>query len=154
MTEFEHLIPSSDLKITLLTGLIQSKREIEANFHYDPLVDAFTVLVVSPETDLVAHYMNENLAFLYRADDLEIVGLQVEGFERSFVPKHQNVQQALLVPEEKTSYQTFAEMVIATQRMIRNLQKRQRTIAEEVFKATEDVLGEPGRELAEALEFA
>ncbi len=37
---------------------------------------------------LVTHYIDQNVSFLFKQSDLEIVGMSIEGFEKSFAPRY------------------------------------------------------------------
>ena len=61
-------------------------------FQYDKEADILILQFVPREVKTVVHYVDDHVALLYQAQDLEIVGLQVEAFERSFLPNHEEVR--------------------------------------------------------------
>jgi uncharacterized protein YuzE len=114
---------------------------------YDPDFDALMLLVVSPETETVVRYLDNHVAFLYEPDSKEIVGIQIEAFERKFLPKHEAVRRVWKLSDACNDLQDVGDMILAVERITPR-------VAWEVTKAAEDILGEPGHELAAALEYA
>lgn len=78
------------LKPRLKWGFMKerAKAKLPSFFKYDKSFDCFMLLLVSPSEETVVHYVDDNVALLYRPKDKQIVGLQIEGFEKSFLPKH------------------------------------------------------------------
>jgi hypothetical protein len=114
---------------------------------YDPDFDALMVLLVSPETETIAHYLDTHVAFLYEPETKEIVGIQIEAFERTFLPKHEAVRRVWKLGVAQNDLQAVGDMILEIGRITPR-------VAWEVTKAAEDILGEPGHELAAALEYA
>jgi hypothetical protein len=144
MADFERLVQTNQLKTNILTELAKGKRPRRPSYKYERLFDAFIILVVPPEQETVVHYIDDHVGLLYQADDFEIVGMQVEAFEHSFVPKHENVQRVWRLSDSGVRLEDLGDIVLAVERL-------QPRLAQEVIKAAEDVLGEPGAELAAAL---
>ncbi len=143
MAEIKPLISTSELKTTLLASLIrQGQRPLFV--HYDSEFDALMLLVVPPETETVVHYVDDHIALLYQPDTLEIVGMQVEDFEHSFLPAHENVQRVWRLSDTGNELENVGDMILAVERM-------KPEVAREVVKAAEDLLGKPGQELVKAL---
>ncbi|HLY25588.1 MAG TPA: hypothetical protein VKQ72_04570 [Aggregatilineales bacterium] len=139
----ERLVKTSDLKTGFLADAAKNKRK-SLDIDYDARFDALMLLLVPPETDTIVHYVDDHVALLYRPDDLEIVGIQVEDFERSFLPQHEAVSKVWRLSDSKTDLNDLGDLIVIFDRI-----KPQ--VAREVVKATEDILGEPGVELAAAL---
>ena len=53
--------------------------------------DAFLLMIVPPRIETVVHYVDENIGLLYEANKREVVGIQIEGFVKSFLPKHKEL---------------------------------------------------------------
>ena len=88
MAEIERLVETSELKFDQFIRLIDEGFQ-SAHLFYDTEFDALMVLFVPPEIETVVHYTSDkNIAYLYRPDTMEVVGIQVEAFRKSFVPKH------------------------------------------------------------------
>jgi hypothetical protein len=71
----------------LKTGLWKkSQKEGKAQLQYDQVLDTLFVSFVQEETDrVVAHFVDDCVAFLYRASDKEIIGMQIEYFATMFL---------------------------------------------------------------------
>src|SRR5258707_1936385 len=80
----ERLVKTSDLKTGFLAAAAKSKHR-SIHIDYDKRFDALMLLLVPPETETIVHYVDDHVALLYRSENLEIVGIQVEEFERGFL---------------------------------------------------------------------
>jgi hypothetical protein len=61
---------------------------------YDKDNDTMLVQIVPPDHETVVHFLeDDNVALLYEAKSKEIVGIQVEDFQKTFVPKHIGLKQ-------------------------------------------------------------
>jgi hypothetical protein len=68
-----------------------SNKKIQPQIEYDPENDVFYFYFVPSGKDpIVTHYVDQNVAFVFRASDNEIVGFCIEGFERSFSSRYAN----------------------------------------------------------------
>jgi hypothetical protein len=143
LTGFRRLIDTSQLKIGLLAQLARDKHS-PLVVHYNSDFDAFMLLVVSPETETVVHYVDDHVAFLYHPDTLEIVGLQVEDFRHSFVTNHEAVRRVWELGATNAELHDFGDVLLAVNAL-------KPKIAREVVEAAKETLGEPGEELAAVL---
>jgi hypothetical protein len=67
------------------------KENIKPIFQYDEILDTFFFYISLQEKErVIAHYIDEDVAFLYRHSDKEIVGMKIEYFKKSFLPKYAN----------------------------------------------------------------
>jgi hypothetical protein len=143
MAGIERLIPTKKLKTTRLAKLAKGKPCIQPFMRYDSEADILILMVVPPDTRTVVHYIDDHVALLYEHGTLEIVGMQVEGFERSFLPKHASVQRVWSLREsieELPENMDFGDMILAVERM-----KPQ--VAREIVRASEGLADLPAREL-------
>lgn len=143
MDEIKRLISTDELKTTLLSKLAADKSG-HVFVNYDDVFDALMLLVISPDHETVVHYVDDHVALLYLPDTREIVGLQVEDFEHSFVPQHEAVSKVWRLSTSRVKLESFGDMILA-------VEKAKPKVAREVLKATEEVLGEPAAELAALL---
>lgn len=143
MAGIERLVPTSQLKTTLLARLTKESRR-RLFISYDREFDALMLLFVSPDTETVVHYLDDHVALLYEPEMFEIVGIQVEAFEHSFLSAHENVHRVWRLRDAGVPLEDFGDIVFAFERIKPRL-------ARELVKATEDILGAPGVELAAAL---
>lgn len=143
MDEIKQLVSTENLRTTLIENLAKEGRQ-SVFVKYDSAFDALIVLVVSPEFETIVHYVNDHVALLYLPDTHEIVGLQIEDFEHSFVPQHEAVSRLWRLRDAGIKLENFGDMILAVERI-------KPAVAREVVKATEDVIGEPAAELAALL---
>ena len=139
MDKIKQLISTAELKTTLLSKLAAEKSG-HIYIKYDDVFDALMLLVVSPERETVVHYMDDHVALLYLPATLEIVGLQVEDFEYSFVPQHEAVSRVWRLSDSGVKLESFGDVILA-------IEKAKPEVAREVVKATEHILGESASEL-------
>jgi hypothetical protein len=142
MAGIQPLISISHLKTKLLAAATTPPQPLVVQ--YDHAFDAVIVQFVPLEVETVVHYMDDHVGLLYRADDLEVVGIHVENFELSFLPKHDTVRRVWRLSDSGGALANYGDITLIIERM-----KPQ--IAREVVKATEGLLGEPGHVLAKAI---
>jgi hypothetical protein len=78
----KRLIETGELKTNRLRAATSTYTDYDEDF------DALIMLVVPPDTETVVHYLDDepHVALLYEPASLEIVGVQIEDFELSFIP--------------------------------------------------------------------
>lgn len=145
MACIERLIPTSKLQTEYLKSFPKSPRHLF--FRYDKRFDALLILLVSPEVETVVHYVDEHVGLLYTPDDFEIVGIQVEAFERSFLPNHAAANQVWRLSDSCDELEDFGDLVLAFER-------KKPEIAREVARAAESILRPPEQEYVRAIEHA
>lgn len=146
MAKLERLIQTTELKTNLLRKFRPGEQH-PVYIKYDPVFDAFMMLFVPPETEVVVHYIDDHVGLLYTPEDLEIVGLQVEAFEHSFLANHDTVRRVWKLSDSCEELTDVGDIIFA-------FEKRAPVVAQEVTKATAGLLGKPGRELAKAAAYA
>ncbi len=111
--------------------------------HYDDLSDAIMFMFVSPETKTTVHYIDENVALLYNPDNNEVVGIQVEDFQTSFVDEYTNVKTAWSLRDscQDLQVQNLGDINLVVER-------RKPVVAREVAKITEDLLKQGGEQFS------
>lgn len=130
MADLHRLVAPDELKTTLLKKLESGEIHSEPRIHYDEDVDMIVLLALRPQGDVIVHYVDEHVGLLYEADSLEIVGLQVENFDYSFVPKHQDIQNTwTLTGALGKPYKNLGEMKLS-------IRRREFELAREVVRAT------------------
>lgn len=105
------------------------------------------LLFVPPDTETIVHYLDDHVGVLYLPDSLEIVGLQIENFERSFLPRYQNLQDVWHMMDRGVQPSNVWDLTLA-------VEKKKVMVAIEVIKASEPTLGEPAEEMVRVLKFA
>ena len=87
MAGIKRLRDSSELKTTYLRASKPTAPELD----YDQAFDALYITFVPPRGKTIVHYPVDEafIALVYEADSLEIVGLQIENFQGSFLQAHE-----------------------------------------------------------------
>src|SRR5262245_17027800 len=137
----KRLVQTSQLKTTFLASLDRAKPQ-PLFVSYDKQFDALFILLIPPDQERVAHYVDDHVALLYRPDDLEVVGLQVEDFESGFLPMHYALKKVWKFSGSCIQLEDFGDMLL-------QIERRKPKVAHEVVNATKELLGEPGEELAD-----
>ncbi|MEP7291482.1 MAG: hypothetical protein ABI835_06845 [Chloroflexota bacterium] len=141
MTQLPNLIQSNQLKTGYLAEMARSKQH-QATVKYDRDFDALLVFFQTENTQIVAHYVDDYVALLYIAENLEIVGLQIEDFTLSFLPAHENVARLWQLRGTGEEVSDMGDIIFYAEKIPK--------VAQEVVKAAEELLGEQGQELAAA----
>jgi hypothetical protein len=147
MAGIERLVPTSELKTTRLGEARNRERHHLYSVRYHNTFDALIILFVSPENETVVHYIDDHVGLIYESETLEIVGLQVEAFEHSFLPSHPGVERVWRLSEAGIKLENFGDLTLAVERM-------KPDVAREVIEASKPALsrlGQHGKELAAAL---
>ena len=101
------------------------------HFLYDKEFDALMLMFLNPEeSDAVVYYVDDYVALLYNPENKEIVGIQIESFQKSFLRRHKNVakvwQFRKAISEEAP--EDFGDLII-------EFEKRKPELAREVIKS-------------------
>ncbi len=141
MAGIEALVRTSELKTNRLSSS-GSKAEAKHvhSIHYDDLADTLTILLIQPHDSVVVHYLDDHVGFLYEDKSLEIVGLQVDAFEKGFLPKSRSIQRVWMGAEYE-GVKDFGQLSIAFERA-------EPQVVREVVKAARPILGPAGAKLA------
>lgn len=140
MDTIRPLIRSDQLK----TRYLAKSKKPQITVKYDKNFDALLILFASDEEEFVAHYVDDRIALLYRSDNMEIIGLQIEDFQLDFLPAHENVARLWQLRGTGEQISDMGDIILYAE-------NRLPKVAREVAKATKEVLGEPGDELVAAL---
>lgn len=140
MAVVKSLVSINELKCNLLMDLAKGEKQKDF-MYYDEDLDELILLAADPRIETVVHYIeNEpNVAIIYQADTLEIVGLQIEDFEKVFLPKYSKVEKAWRLSDCVQVENLWDMTVIVDQRKPR--------VAKEIARASIPILGEPARRL-------
>lgn len=93
----ERLVMTNQLKTNLWHQA--AKRGISPSFHFDQKVDAVMLLIADSRAKKIVHYIDDHVALLYDPDSLEIIGLRIENFQKSFLPKYAELQKVWKLSE-------------------------------------------------------
>ena len=88
MESIEPLIPFSELRHSLISEA--ANRKVPPVSNYDESIDTMTLMFVQPTGQTFVYYMDADLALICDMETLEIMGFQIEGFAKEYVPKQAN----------------------------------------------------------------
>jgi hypothetical protein len=112
--ELEPLISISELKTNIIEEHMNSKKFPSVS--YDNVLDALILLFVQ-DTEMAVHYINDDyVALLYDPESLEIIGLQIENFEYSFLPDHDEVERVWRLSDVDKKFENFGDLMIEVKR--------------------------------------
>lgn len=110
-----------------------------AYIRYDSSFDSFSLMFVRPEeAETVVHYVNRYVGLLYDENSREIVGFQIEAFQKKFLPEHAKVAR---VWENGFKVKDFGELSIRAE-------AGKIQVAKEVVSATESLFQDKGFPMA------
>jgi hypothetical protein len=138
MADFKQLISANDLKTDRLSQAGKSSVQRPFSIRYHDRLDALIVFLVPSEHDAVVFYLDEHVGLLCDSETLEIVGLQVEAFERSFLPKYAGLSRAWRLSDQGTEFENFGQLTLRVQSM-------EPDVAREVVEASKPFLGQLGQ---------
>ncbi|MCS6909089.1 MAG: hypothetical protein NZM11_00745 [Anaerolineales bacterium] len=101
MNDLPAVVELTDLKTGRLAQLLASEEGPRSR--YDRHLDTLFVLFTDPREEHVVHYVDDKVAVLYNPDTLEVIGFQIESFERRFLG------------DERTKRWRFSETGLAIQ---------------------------------------
>ncbi|MDI6770106.1 MAG: hypothetical protein QMD04_10595 [Anaerolineales bacterium] len=135
MANIERLVRTTELKLTKLRKLSEERLYRSANLSYDPDFDELLIFFENYQDRYIVHPVDENVSLLYEPDTKEVVGIQVEAFERSFIRRYENVGKTWRLSEncEEFEHSDLGDIYII-------LQKRQPEITREVGEITNHLL--------------
>jgi hypothetical protein len=114
MAEIERLVQTNSLKTAELIKAIS--RHQRPYLVYDPESDELLLQFVSLENATIVHYVDEHMAFLYDPNSNEIVGFQVEAFQKSFLPKHESIRHVWRLSDTGIQLENMEELVVVFER--------------------------------------
>lgn len=128
-------------KMNIKIDKITKAQNIEPYFDYDKFNDTLLFKIVPVEILTYAYDIGDkNVSLLCEYDTDEVVGIQIEGFEKSFLLLHNNNklnvlwQKKFSVPEmfsEKPKFEISKEVVKTSEPIIRKKDKRLASVFDE-----------------------
>lgn len=145
MAELKQLFKTKDLKTTQLDNFAINKQKT-IYLNYDGSVDELIMLFVNPESKSIVHYIDSHVAILYEPKTMEVIGIQVEAFQKSFITKYAALQKVWRLRDccDDLTFNNFGDIAIAFER-------QKPAVAREVVKITEDLLHQQRRKLIPVL---
>lgn len=136
-TTIERLVDTKNLKTNLWKQA--SARKVAPGFHFDPKEDAVMLLIVDRKAPRIVHYIDEHVALLYQPETREIVGLRIESFQKSFLPKYADLQKAWKL-SEASQVRDLGELEI-------NVRKQEVIVARQIWTIARPVAARFGMDL-------
>ena len=138
MAGIKRLVDSNELKTNLWKKTIKQKGNKHPYFYYNKLVDAFTMLLVDPvNLKRVVHYIDEHVALIYEQENKEIIGIRIEAFEHSFLPKYSELEKTWRLSDSHVEINDFGDLTII-------VEEYKAKIANELFLTTHKIIEEQG----------
>lgn len=134
MAIVERLVKTNQLKTTLLFKLVNRKQP--PYLLYDRETDELLLQFISPDTMTIVHYTDDNnVAFLYLPDTMEIVGFQIEAFQKNFLPQHSSLKHVWNLSDPGIQLENLDDLAII-------FEQKKQEIAQEMITLTEPMLQE------------
>lgn len=142
MADKKKLVNSKKLKTAYWKNLNQSGK-VAPQFKYNPVADSISFYLESQAGEkIIVHYVDDHVSLLYRLSDKEIVGLKIEAFEKSFLPKYAELERVWKLSDTDVKLEDFADLQLA-------VQQQQWPIAQQISKVTEPIIKKQGIQLEE-----
>ena len=145
MADKRQLVETKELKTKRFQAFLAEQRPV--NFFFDPDVDALMILFDDPKKITVAHFIDDHVALLYDPETYEVVGVQVEAFQKSFLHEYDSVARAWKLRDNCTDLEDFGDVMIA-------VEKQKPIVAKEVVEVTSEILWPRGRSRRKELALA
>jgi hypothetical protein len=116
MAALECLMPTKKLQTGLWRKFLENSQNPE-DFFYNKELDALSLRIVPREEETIVHYIDEHVALLYRPTDYEIIGIRIEGFETSFLPKYAELQKDWRLSASCEGLEDFGDMLITVKKI-------------------------------------
>jgi hypothetical protein len=143
MADLPQLVTIQQLKSTLIRKLM-AQQTTQTSLFYDDSFDALIVRYVPRDQRTVVFHVDDHVAFLVLPDSLEIVGFQIEDFERGFLPSHNAVMRLWQLRETDQPIESVGDLIITATRLTPR-------VVREVVRAAREGLDAPASELLEAM---
>ena len=118
------------------------------SFFYDDEADELMLMLANPEDEAVVHYLDNHVGILFDPESFEIVGLQIEGFKKGFVPKYVSLEKAWKLSDfGDINRADVGELSVI-------IEEKQLQVALAVVKAAGPILGQTATPFERALEYA
>lgn len=110
-------------------------RKPPVTIQYDESFDALKIFFDNPNQKQVVHYLDDHVALVFSPESKEVIGIQVEAFEKTFIHEHSKVETAWRLTENCEDHQLndIGDMMVF-------VQLRQNRVTDEVRNITESLL--------------
>jgi len=151
MARIKRLVSTDKLKTTRWKKMAEGKQRPQWFSHYDDEFDALLLLIVPPTVETVVHYIDDHVALVYEHKSREVVGLQIEDFEHSFLPQHAAVERVWRLSDAGVKLEDFGDLTLAVKTLERLRDRLEHDVAREVVEASVPLVSELGIDLEPVL---
>jgi len=125
MTDLNVIINVSELKTSLL-------KKDPLSFNYDQDFDALRIYFENTTERFVVHYLDDYVAILFSPESKEIIGIQVEAFNKVFIRKHSDLESAWILSRncEEHNLKNIDDMMFFAQKQYEKINDEVKEIAE------------------------
>ena len=117
-----------------------AQRNVTPSIYYDSVTDIVLLLIVDRKVSRVVHYLDEHVALLYHPDSKEIIGLQIEAFEKGFLPLYGELQKTWRLSDNCKDLHNLGDMVIT-------VRKQEEVMARQITRIAVPVAAKAGMKL-------
>jgi len=136
----KRLVKTNELKFNSIRNMVEEHRR-SLYLRYDKQIDTLFILWVSPGTGTIVHFIDNHVALLYKPNNKEVVGVQIEDFEYSFIKEYVEVQKAWRLSDACKEVDDLGDLSIV-------FEKQKTQAAEEVGTIADHLLNRRDREAA------
>jgi hypothetical protein len=124
----EPIVNSNQLKTTLLNNP-------PVTIRYNNVFDALKIYFDNPNQKQVIHYLDDYVALIFSPESKEIIGIQVEAFEKVFIHKHTRLETAWRLTDncQERQLEDIGDMMLFVQVRQEKVTNEVRTIAESLL---------------------
>jgi len=128
MANLDVIIKTNELKTNLL------KRDPK-DVKYDKDFDALRIYFEDSVKRFVVHYLDDYVAVLFSPETKEIIGIQVEAFDKVFIRKHSDLESAWILSKncEEHNLENIGDMMFFAQRRYKKINEEVKEIAESLL---------------------
>ena len=98
---------------------------------YDAVDDTLFVYFGERPAEVVVHYLDDFIGLLYDPASFEVVGIQVEAFEHSYVPNHDLSSKWEPNDSDRRLLKSTGDLIQASERKVRDVTKEVERITRE-----------------------
>jgi len=114
MARLKRLVETSQLNTNLWKERA-GKKEFKSYIKYNEIVDSLSLLIVPPTKRKIVHYIDDHVALYYDPESMEVIGVRVEAFERSFLPKYAELKKAWCLSDTGKQLRDYHDLLIAVE---------------------------------------
>lgn len=140
MPKLKNAPKTSELNTAYWRNIISAKKT-QLRMKVNREVDSVSFYISPQDKEMIiTHFVDEHVALLYRLKDKEIVGIRIESFEKSFLPKYGELQKVWKLSETSHQLEDIGDLYIA-------FDKKTSPVANEITKVATKIARKQGVKL-------